>query len=662
MRRRGRADGSPGAIGPLSTSQRDVLETDCFGTPRLPPAALALALRTLVNLTSNPRAAGPVRQAILRDDDAVAAVLQLLSVADLGMELQASDSDNVDQSSGLGWAAPSDDQDADGGAAADSEAVEAARWQLAGLAAWLLAHLCSAPSGQLQLVQEGVVSHLVRLVRQARLAWAASEAAAADANGSDAAGEATEARVGAGLGLLLRSAAGSSSSSAALLSAAAVGGAASGARAAGGALPYTIAAMQYALMALVNVTYDNSANQRLAALGGVLEELDCLFAALLQPGVLQDEVATHAAAATGVDPQVGAAPTVGATAETAAEQEARSLRREPGAAKARAQLLRGCCTGVAKFAVWLLAHISSSDPDLKAAIAGPAFGFVPKLLAFLLTQPQPAAAATVPVAVSPGVVVVQQYAAMALVNLTCGVPATKATVAGAIDWAALVGLLGWLAAEHGQSPLPVEGVAAQEREERAALLQVPPCVTSELLLYTVWLLQHLSLSPLAAAAADPRVVPPLVALLHASDPHVRLRCAAALGEGDAGAVAAAVGGGALELLEALLSVPHAACLIPAAEALQALARAARAGSGSAHGCASDVAAAAADHVPRGLLSRVVAVMLTHGDPRVRTAMNEALGAITALPGVRDRYGAVFAETLRELVSSAEVELQVIRVS
>lgn len=110
---------------------------------------------------------------------------------------------------------------------------------------------------------------------------------------------------------------------------------------------------------------------------------------------------------------------------------------------------------------------------------------------------------------------------------------------------------------------------------------------------------------------------------------------------------------------------------------QALARGARAGmcrhanlsrshtyatEQSRAGAAAAAVAAAADHLPRSLLSRVVAVMLTHIDPGVRSAMNEALGALTALPGVRERYCAVFAETLRDLVSAAEVELQVIPVN
>ncbi len=43
-------------------------------------------------------------------------------------------------------------------------------------------------------------------------------------------------------------------------------------------------------------------------------------------------------------------------------------------------------------------------------------------------------------------------------------------------------------------------------------------------------------------------------------------------------------------------------------------------------------------------------------------MNDALGALAALPGVRQRYCAAFAETLRELVVSAEVELRVVPVN
>ena len=462
---------------------------------------------------------------------------------------------------------------------------------------------------------------------------------------------------------------------------------------------------------------------------------------------------------------------------------------------------------------------------------------------------------------------VQQYAAMCLVNLTCGVPATKAAVAAAVDWAGMGNLLTWLAAAAqeaaaseaaaaaavagGQggggsgsegagagpsSTAAAGGAAAREAETIAAAaaaaalsgghpqpLHAPPpatttttntttaahgsgssaptapasvataaaaataAATSDLRLYTTWLMQHLSLSPLAAAVMEPGcVVPPLVALMSAPDAHVRLRSAAALGalcsaagsvavpsqsqpqltgsrdapaavaasgvtaaeaaspasnsanpagaapaiataatattaaapsavshtlvsvgarhraaflaaggvrqlvaaaarerdphllayqmlalssavgEDDAAAVAEAVGAGALGVLEVLLASDAAACIVPAAETLQALANAVRcaaAASGASGATAgATAAAAAADVLPRSLLGRVVAVMLTHGDPRVRAALNEALGAVTALPGVRERYCAVFAETLRDLVSAAEVELRVIPVN
>ncbi len=44
--------------------------------------------------------------------------------------------------------------------------------------------------------------------------------------------------------------------------------------------------------------------------------------------------------------------------------------------------------------------------------------------------------------------------------------------------------------------------------------------------------------------------------------------AAAVGDDDAEAVAAAVGGGALALVQRLMASSHPACLVPAAEALQ----------------------------------------------------------------------------------------------
>jgi hypothetical protein len=144
-----------------------------------------------------------------------------------------------------------------------------------------------------------------------------------------------------------------------------------------------------------------------------------------------------------------------------------------------------------------------------------------------------------------------------------------------------------------------------------------------------------------------------------------------------------------------------------------------------YGPRSDVADLAAEHVPHALLARVVHVMLTADDPRVRcvrgqgateergqvlssfilqlfplllfhsvlhqqrqmrsnrlgqdhtltpphahrappssrsSALNAALGAVTSLPGVRQRYCAAFADTLSSLVASRQVELRVTPVS
>ncbi|KAG2490639.1 hypothetical protein HYH03_011030 [Edaphochlamys debaryana] len=637
----------------------------------LSSVALAQTLRALVNLTSNPRGGSVVRQAVLKHERALAALCHLLASA-APMPLG--------RFSGCGPA----DAPASATAAASSssapaertreeilveEQTAAAGWQVSGLAAWLVAHLCGAPQGQLALVQEGVVPLLVRLLRHGRYMACRKASAAAgraqhrawgDGPATTAAGEFDTQEMPFDL-------------------------------------PYIICTCQYALMALVNITYDHSANQRTVAVSGALAELAPLLDELLPGGSLSYWLGL------GLGPDA-----------------------EPP--QAGAVQLAACSSGLAKYAVWLLAHLSSSDPDLKAAIAGRTYGFVPQLISCLLLPPGPGGQAPgecMPPPAAAAALAVQQYAAMCLVNLTCGVPATKAAVAEALrgedstgrpGWQALAALLNALA-EATIAYAPPPG-ASDPGSPSAPSPPPPPPPVADLLLYSVWLLQHLSLSPLAAAAADPGVVSPLAALLAASDPHVRLRSAAALGslcsvsstphraafvaaggvtalvtaaaaerdphllayellclaaavgDDDSAAVAEAVAAGALGVVEGLLGQPHAACLIPAAEVLQALARAARGGvlaasrgpSASAAAAAAAVAEAAADVLPRSLLSRVVAVMLTHGDPRVRSALNEALGALTALPGVRDSYCAVFAETLRDLVSAAEVELRVIPVN
>ncbi|GLI70389.1 hypothetical protein VaNZ11_015170 [Volvox africanus] len=558
------------------------------------------------------------------------------------------------------------------------------------------------------------------------------------------------------------------------------------------AMPFTIAAIQYGLMALVNITFCNSANQRAVVTSGMLAELEALFAALLQPEVLlltpqfgdwalgpsrlREERSETSLAGSGEQMKTAYGNADCVDAGDIDDGGGGDGGYNPPELELELSLRTGCL-GIAKFAVWLVAHLSSSDPDLKADIAGPIFSFVPRLLDFLMLPDLDSKAAVAGGAVrgaatttaaTVSVLVVRQYAAMALVNLTCGVPSTKAAVARAMDWDGMAELLQWLAVESERA-----AAAAATSTAAGARMQPPVSDTgdgagapiSDLLLYTVWLLQHLSLSPFAAAAADPRVISPLVALLDAPDAHVRLRASAAIGAlcsaslppadsprvssglgaatsgvgattsqpsphrsaflaaggvqrllvaarrerdphllayamlclssgvgDDVAAVVEAVGGGALALLEVLLASEHPACLVPAAEALQALARGARAGlhRHSARGAAraallkrgGDVPVAtaaaatttttaaaaaaavlaAADYVPRSLLSRIVSVMLTHGDPSVRTAMNDALGALTALPGVRERYCAVFAETLRDLVNAAEVELQVIPVN
>ncbi|GLC45935.1 hypothetical protein PLESTF_000714100 [Pleodorina starrii] len=839
------------------------------------PGVLSNVLRTLVNLTSNARTGNPVRQALLRDPAAMDALMALLHVPE---------EDEGEGEGGAAWqgwgsrggraahtdaAAPSSSSssgEAEAAAAADGRSppaaaavaavavagpsLEEARWHIAGLAAWLVAHLCSNPMGQLQLMQGGVVPALVRLVRHGRMAWATAAAegiarrrpgeggvsasAAAEADG-DAEGRAERERVPytRTASRLLPHA-----SSALLYDAAAAAAAAAAGSPRASAVPYMIAAVQYSLMALVNLTFDNSPNQRSVARAGMLSELEALFAVLLQRGVLLPRPPSSWSNRVGgtVD---AAGPWAAAVAEAGElPQQQRGRRSGSGSGEAEPSegeydgeagggggpdpdgggdddddgselefegLLRSGYLGVGKFAVWLLAHLSSSDPDLKADIAGPAFSFVPRLLQFVLlpdstqqqqqpdhhhhhhyqqhqqvtrgqagpagaseeqqrtdatAHPADAGGAGFTAAASGGVLVVRQYAAMALVNLTCGVPSTKAVVARALDWDGMVALMQWLAEEKDKAAAAAAEPAEPAPRDPAAAAAGGGGVSgpvSDLLLYTVWLLQHLSLSPFAAAAADPRVVSPLVSLLDAPDPHVRLRAAAAIGalcsaplpteatsggtaaaavaagsgvslhspqpqqpqphraaflaaggvqrllaaarrerdphllaygmlclssavgDDNVAAVAEAVGGGALRLLEGLMASEHPACLLPAAEALQALSRAARLGlrrhstparashdpaaaAAAAEAAAAAAVAAAVDYVPRSLLARVVAIMLTHSDPGVRAAMNEALGAVTALPGVRERYCAVFAETLRDLVSAAEVELQVIPVN
>ncbi|EFJ51685.1 hypothetical protein VOLCADRAFT_87374 [Volvox carteri f. nagariensis] len=799
------------------------------------PVVLSYVLRTLVNLTSNARAGAPVRQAILRDPWVPNTLLSLLHVPD-----DDDDVNDLTEGSAAAVAAAS-------GPGAVRSYLPASRWHIAGLAAWLVAHLCSVPAGQLQLVQEGVVPALVRLIRHGRMAWvtAAAERAAfvrARAASAAAGPACTEAdrwhepsvtravkALSSGGGLVGGARGGShrGGNAGAMAAPAAQGlrapcisgrlmphasstllydAAAAAAAAAGddsprvAAMPYMIAAVQYGLMALVNITFDNSANQRAVAMsGGMLTELEALFGVLLQPGVLLPRPATAAmpyntAGDPAVSLELGAGG--GAGGVTVGGSGSGGRGDDDGGCNTPEyvdMLLRSGYLGLAKFAVWLLAHLSSSDPDLKADIAGPPYSYVPRLLEFLMLpdedgpqqhQQSGAASTGATAAASAGVLIVRQYAAMALVNLTCGVPSTKAAVARAMDWDAMTALLRWLAEQTERATAAATGEAAAAAATAcepaapprvhppapaaaaAATTNVGPPI-SDLLLYTVWLLQHLSLSPFAAAVTDSRVISPLVALLEAPDGHVRLRSSATIGAlcsallphpdataecgpGAAGkgaaagagadhnpphanqqqqqqqqphraaflaaggvqrllaaarrerdpqllaygmlclssgvgddvvAVTEAVRGGALGLLEGLLVSEHPACLLPAAEALQALARGACAGlrrffgrgATSAHPAhrataagsteAAEWAAAAvssaADHVPRSLLARVVAVMLTHGDPAVRAAMNETLGALTALPGVRERYCAVFAETLRDLVNAAEVELQVI---
>ncbi|GIL88470.1 hypothetical protein Vretimale_15374 [Volvox reticuliferus] len=802
-------------------------------------------LRTLVNLTSNARTGAPVRQAILRDASALDALLGLLLVPE-------EDAHGWRNGGGSGSGECEEEAREAVAAATNREwrtTPSSSRWHIAGLAAWLVAHLCSTPVGQLQLMQEGIVPALVWLVRRGRMAWtaaaaeeraalsckrtarnelrstaAAAAAAVADARRKPAGAGAEESRVAAAgaddraaAAALPPTACGQVSYmsgggvlphvSSTLLYDAATVAAASNSSPHASAMPFMIAAVQYGLMALVNITFDNSSNQRAVAMSGMLAELEALFAALLQPGVLlltpqagvwaQGPSRLHEAhsemirAGSAEQMETAFANDDGANGDGI--ENGNDIGDDGGCNPPELELamsLRIGYLGIAKFAVWLVAHLSSSDPDLKADIAGPIFSFVPRLLHFLMLPDldskvgitgeavHGAAAATTTTttardvaATTASVIVVRQYAAMALVNLTCGVPSTKAAVARTMDWDGMAALLQWLAEE-------TERVAAATTAADGARMQPPVTVTaaaasacggsvsppiSDLLLYTVWLLQHLSLSPFAAAAADPRVISPLVALLDAPDAHVRLRASAAIGAlcsasvpptdgprisggpgaaisggiaaasqppphrsaflaaggvqrllvaarrerdphllayamlclssgvgDDVAAVAEAVGGGALALLEVLLTSEHPACLVPAAEALQGLARGARAGlrrhsssdpagatslkrdddvsvaatatTTTAAAAAAAAVLAAADHLPRSLLSRIVSVMLTHGDPSVRTAMNEALGALTALPGVRERYCAVFAETLRDLVNAAEVELQVIPVN
>ncbi|GIL63094.1 hypothetical protein Vafri_17068 [Volvox africanus] len=672
---------------------------------------IANVLRTLVNLTSNARAGAPVRQAILRDAPAVHALLGLLLVPeeDAHAWRKRSGSGKHEEEEKLGEAV------AAASVATHCEwrtASYASRWHIAGLAAWLVAHLCSAPVGQLQLMQEGIVPALVLLVRRGRMAWTAAVAeeraalwwertvrngplpttagpAMVAARGNLAPAEAGKKRVVAanaddrgaatampatargqvpfisGGGVLPHV------SSTLLYDAAAVAAASDGSPCAS-VMPFTIAAIQYGLMALVNITFDNSANQRAVVTSGMLAELEALFAALLQPEVLLLTPQSGDWTPGPSRPQEAHSETIQASFEEqmkTAHDNADCVYGgdigdggdDGGYNPPELELelsLRTGYLGIAKFAVWLVAHLSSSDPDLKADIAGPIFSFVPRLLDFLMLPDLDsksavtggavrgtAAAATV------SVIVVRQYAAMALVNLTCGVPSTKAAVARAIDWDGMAELLQWLAEETERAAAAAAAVAAAAATTAAAGARMQPPVSdtgdgvgapiSDLLLYTVWLLQHLSLSPFAAAATDPRVISPLVALLDAPDAHVRLRASAAIGAlcsaslppadgprvsggpgaatsgggaatsqppphrsaflaaggvqrllvaarrerdphllayamlclssgvgDDVAAVAEAVGGGALGLLEVLLASEHPACLVPAAEALQ----------------------------------------------------------------------------------------------
>ncbi len=536
----------------------------------------------------------PARQAILRDDAALHALLQLLAAAPAPPVQQHLPHRHTGLVPGgqppHGWetvaahaavAAPSDQGSHCGCDSYFHQQQLQVRWQLAGLAAWLVAHLCSSPMGQLQLVQQGymygqlyehgseqeygqgtgagegpadevrceergeeggqacsggVVGLLVALVRRGRLTLEAAVAARDAQLGFLPPCEAEEQRgpeVGRGEedcreDVRRRSSSSSSGRNGSRWRRQQHNGETEPAdTAAGGCavLPYALAATKYGLMALVNATYEHSGNQRAAAEAGALRELDALLGELL---LLQHIYVTHTHTAHGVH-------------QGRAQQHQQT---------GQGQLVCGLLGDVSKLGVWLLAHLSSSDPDLKATVAGPGYFFVPKLLAFLLTphlqhpvppsQPAaapadtedgeegtteggPAAAAEAEAQTyyvpSATCLAVRQYAAMALVNLTCGVPSTKAAVAVSMDWAAMAALLEWLAA-------PLHDASATH----SAAASAAAGSTADLLTYTVWLLQHLSLSPVAAAATDPWVVPPLVTVLrHARDPHVRLRAVAAAG-------------------------------------------------------------------------------------------------------------------------------------
>ncbi|GFR52942.1 hypothetical protein Agub_g15604, partial [Astrephomene gubernaculifera] len=499
--------------------------------------ALAAALRTLVNLTSDPRVnrdagggmgaptvAAAVRQAVLQDEAAMEGLLQLLLLQPY--EKEARDVEG-------------------GGGVSDVE------WQLASLAAWLVAHLASKPYGQQMLVREyGIVPVLVRLVQNGRLACEEAAAAAA------AAQRVVSSRTTTGSVLPTAS-----------------------------VLPYfyRLSAVQYGLMALVNLTYEDAGAQWAVAAAGALRELELL----LRPMGHADGECCDGGGGCFDD---GSGD--GGGMQGPQQQQADKCDGPPPPPQQQQQLWRygnasgtgggggcgggGAATGVLRLSVWLLAHLSSCDSRVKAAILDPSHGFLPVLVTLLTAAPHPQPQLEscqqhrrqqhqqyhqqqhggdqqlmeqqqqhhhqLTQQHEKGLVVVrqqqeeeeeaitavQQYAAMALVNLTCGAASAKVAVAAAADWGRVAELLHRLATDCGCSDGYGRGNSSGNGSV-SAVTGTGRGAGSELLLYIVWLLQHLSLSPLAASLIDPRVVPPLVALLAAPDPHVRLRATAALG-------------------------------------------------------------------------------------------------------------------------------------